>query len=189
MNILKLFFDDPARRYNVREVARLVKIAPATASKALKELRDEGIVAEQIVKNLYLYKASVRNDKYRDMKIFYNIRTIKESGLIESMVSYYPKATIVLFGSMSTGYDYKDSDIDMVVISDDPMDFPEEKKFSKKLGRELHIFPVRGLEDLNNPHLINNVIDGTLIRGEFDWISTNAKIGGLSKEKSASDAP
>ncbi len=38
LKMIKLFFEEPAREFNVREVARLLKISPATASNELRTL-------------------------------------------------------------------------------------------------------------------------------------------------------
>jgi len=118
MNVLKLFFESPGREFNVREVARISKITPATASKRLKELKGKGILRHRKERILDLYKADLESDEYRDLKVYYTIRKIKQSGFIETLNQLYLKPTIVLFGSASTGFDTETSDIDLLVLTE-----------------------------------------------------------------------
>lgn len=170
LNNIRIFFDFPTKEFNVREVARILKIAPATASKKLKEFSKKGILKEKAERNLLLYKANLENESYRDLKIYYNIRKIKESGLVECLNLYYLKPTIILFGSFSEGMDNENSDIDLVIISEKTSEFPKIKEFEKKLSRTLQLFVVKDINDLKNNHLINNVINGINIQGKSRWI-------------------
>jgi len=169
LNTLKPFFEAPSTEFNVREVARLLGINPATASKRLKELKKTGFLVYRKERMLDLYKAALDNEVYRDLKLYYNIRKIRESGLIKALNRFYIKPTLVLFGSASTGLDTISSDIDILVLSEKVKRFPETEKFSKKLGRLLQLFVVKNLTDLKNKHLINNVVNGKVIQGEIAW--------------------
>jgi len=170
LNILKVFLEDPYRGFNVREIARILKIAPATASKKLKNFAKKGLLKEKKDRTYNLYKANVDSDAYRDIKVFYNINKLKNSGIIESLNKYYVKPTIILYGSASDGFDTKDSDIDLVIISEKISEFPELKKFEKKLNKEIQIFNIKNLKDLKNEHLINNVLNGIVLQGKIKWI-------------------
>jgi len=170
LNILALFLKSPTREFNVREVARLLRIAPATASKELQKFAKQEVLTEKKERGFKLYRANLENDLYKDIKIFYNLRIIKESGLISELNKFYLKPTIILFGSASQGLDIETSDFDVVVISEKTANFPYLDKFEKKIGRGIQIFAVRNLKELKNEHLINNVANGTIIQGELKWI-------------------
>ena len=170
LNILKLFFEEPTKEFNVREVGRLLKIAPATASKELKLSVAEGLLKERKERILTLYKSNLENELYRDIKIFYNLQKVKNSGLIDALNSFYLKPTIVLFGSCASGTDTETSDFDLLVISEKIKEFPEIKKYEKKLNRKLQLFAVKKIKDLKNNHLINNIINGITIQGNIKWI-------------------
>ncbi len=174
LNILKPFFEEPRREFNLREFARVINKAPSTTTIKLKKLVELGIIKERKEWNLKLYKANLENDLYRDLKVFYNIRKLKESGLIDELNKYYLKPTIVLFGSCSKGIDTEDSDIDLLIISEKTKEFPNEKKFEKKLKRALHVFVVKDLKEIKNEHLINNILNGIIIQGAIRWICKNA---------------
>jgi len=61
MNILKLFFEEPTKEFNVREIVRLLKISPATASKESKRLVKENLLKKREERLLKLYKADLES--------------------------------------------------------------------------------------------------------------------------------
>jgi predicted nucleotidyltransferase len=170
LNILKVFFESTNKDFNVREIARILKIAPATASSQLKKLAKEGFLKEKRERNLIIYKANLDNDRYTDLKVYYNIRKIKESGLIEELNKFYLKPTIVLFGSASFGLDTEDSDVDIMVLSEKDKEFTKSDKYGKSINRRLQLFILKNIKDLKNEHLINNVLNGIVLQGELKWI-------------------
>jgi len=170
LNILKLFFEEPTKEFNVREVARILKISPATASKELKNLEKKGVLKERKERLLNLYKANLEDSLYRDTKIFYNLRKIKDSGLLKELNRFYLKPTIVLFGSCAHGIDTETSDFDLLIVSEKTKEFPNIKKFEKKIKRRIQLFIVKDIKDLKNEHLINNVLNGITVQGKIKWI-------------------
>lgn len=169
LNILKAFFESPNKEFNVREIARIMKKAPATVSKELKILSKESILRERKDRRFNFYRADLESLSYRDLKIFYNIRKIRSSGIIDELNKTYLKPTIILFGSAAHGIDTETSDIDFVVISEKTKEFPA-KEFEKKLNREIQTFVVKNIKDLKNKHLISNVLNGIVLQGELTWI-------------------
>lgn len=170
MNILRLFFEDPVREFNVREVARELKISPATASKMLKGLAKDGLLKERKQRTFKFYSADIDSESYRDLKVYYNIKKIRESGLIEAINRFYLKPTILLFGSAADGLDTKDSDIDVIIIAERTDMLQDREVYEKKLGRGLQIFIVKNIKELRNEHLINNALNGITIQGGVKWI-------------------
>ena len=170
INILRIFFDEPTREFNVREVARMLKIAPATASKELNRFAEMNLLKKRDERNFKLYKADPESDAYRDMKTYYNIRKIKESGLLEQLNRFYLKPTVVLFGSAAYGLDNETSDFDILVVSEKTKRFSVIKEYEKILKRNIQILAVRNIKNLKNKHLINNVLNGIRLQGEIKWI-------------------
>lgn len=169
INILRLFFEEPNREFNVREAARMLKITPATASKKLKEFAKQSILKHRKERMLDLYKANLESDSYCDIKVYYTTRKIRESGLIEGLNEFYLKPAIILYGSCSKGMDTETSDIDLVVISENTKEFPKKEEYEKKLKKGIHIFAVKALRELKNEHLISNALNGSLLQGELVW--------------------
>lgn len=165
--ILKLFFEEPTKEINVREVARLLEISPPTASKKLKKFAKDDLLIERKEKGFNLYKADLDSDGYRDLKVYYNIRKVKECGLFDSLNKFYLKPTIVLFGSAAHGLDIENSDFDILIISEKKKQFPEIKKYEKKINRKLQIFVVKKINELKNEYLINNALSGMVLQGRI----------------------
>ena len=170
LNILKIFFEEPTKEFNVREVARILHISPATASKALNMFVKKGLLLKRKERLLKLYKANLESDFYKDLKIFYNIRKIKEIGLLDALNAFYFKPTIVLFGSAAFGLDTETSDFDLLIISEKTKEFPDLKRFEKKVNRKLQLFVVKDISKLRNKRLINNILNGIVLQGEIKWI-------------------
>jgi len=170
LNTLKIFFESPTKDFNVREVARILKTTPVTASTRLSAFSKEGFLKQRKERNFIFYKANIENEIYTDAKVFYNIKKIKESGLIEELNKFYLKPTIVLFGSCSNGLDVEDSDIDLLIISEKKSNFSQIKKYKKKLNRDIQLFVFRKIKDLKNEHLVNNILNGIVLQGDLKWI-------------------
>jgi|SRR3989344_1852132 len=170
LNILKLFFEEPMREFNVREVARIIKLSPPKVSKELKIFAKEEILKWRKERILDLYKANIESERYKDAKIYYNINKLKESGLIEELNKFYLKPIIVLFGSYASGLDIETSDIDILIISEKTNEFKDLKKFETKLKKKIQIFNVKNIKNLKNKELINNIINGIVIQGKIKWI-------------------
>jgi predicted nucleotidyltransferase len=169
LNILRIFFESPNKEFNVREIARIARIAPATASSKLKRFAKENILKEKNIKNLRLYKANLDDEKYRDLKVYYNIRKIKDSGLVEDLNKNYLKPTIILFGSALFGLDTEESDIDLVIVSENNKEFKDINKYEKIMNKKLQLFIIKNIKDLKNKHLINNVLNGLVLQGDLKW--------------------
>jgi len=169
LNIIKIFFEEPSREFNVREVARILKISPATASKDLGNLVKQGLLKLRKERIFHLYRANLENDSYKDFKLFYNIKKIKDLGLIDALNKYYLKPAIVLFGSASKGEDTETSDLDLVVVSEKTKEFPKLKNFERKIRKKIQLFRVKNINELRNKHLMNNVLNGIVLQGRLKW--------------------
>jgi len=169
INILRLFFEESTREFNVREIARILKISPAAASYKLKALANKSLLRERKERMLILYKANLESELYQDSKVFYNVRKIKESGLIKELNKFYLKPTIILFGSITFGLDTETSDIDLLIISEKKKEFTQRSKFEKKLNRPIQILIVKEVKELKNKHLISNIINGIVLQGKIRW--------------------
>ena len=68
---------------------------------------------------------------------------------------------------------YSESDIDLFIYGDDD-DF-EIGKYELKLNREIQLFTANNKNDLNKmgKGLIQNIIQGNLIKGNLDFLGVN----------------
>ena len=168
-NILNLFIVDSYRKFNVREVARLVKISPSTASLYMNRFVKKKLLKKEINRNLILYSADQESREFRDMKTYENIKKIRNSGIVDFIEGElnYPEA-IILFGSYAKGENKKDSDIDLFVLSESKNAMNVEK-FEKIIGTDIQVFIFDRKEfdtmKLKNKELMNNFLNGIIISG------------------------
>jgi len=180
---LKPFFEAPNTEFNVREIARILKITPATASKRLKELKDAGFIKYRKERILDLYKADLDSETYLNLKTYYTIQQLNDTGLIETINKFYIKPAIVLFGSASKGIDTEDSDIDLLIIIESKKVLPEQKKYEQKLKRKIQLFMHKSIKEIRNEHLVNNMANGITLQGNVEWIWQNVKEKDISKRQ------
>ena len=166
---MEIFFHEPRRELSVREAAKILKVAPATASKDLAELESQGLLKVRDERLAKLYSANVESDSYRDLKRYYTIRKLKDAKLLESINSFYRNPTIILFGSAAAGTDNESSDIDLIIISDRDDAFSERAEFEKKIGRRIQLFAIHSMSELAKQHLITQVSSGIVLQGALQW--------------------
>ena len=159
--ILDLFFEEPNKLFQIREIARLTKIPKSTAARKLKKLLDDKLIVKK-KENSAGYIANESNYYYRLKKKNVFLEKIYKSGLINYLEErFYPKC-IILFGSFSKGEHNKKSDIDIFVQS-------KEKnyniaKFEKKLKHTINLFFDEKFSNLSK-ELFNNIINGVKLAG------------------------
>lgn len=158
--ILEIFLEEPEKDYNVREIGRILKIAPATASKELSNLASSGVLKQRDVRMLKLFQADLENELFKDLKKFYNIRKIKDSGLVVGLRESYDASTIIL------------AENELIVISNKKKKFPMKnmKKFEAKLGKlgKLNLLVIKFAE-LKDKKILNKIVNGDIMFGEIKW--------------------
>jgi len=130
-NVLLLFCSDFKRKFHLREISRLSKIPLKTTSRVMEGLEEKNIIRhhfegkhkyfelnlDNIETKFYLIEAEISKmllflEKYSVFKSF-----LKDMGLIDG--------TVVVFGSFSQLIVTKDSDLDILTVSDKKIDLPK----------------------------------------------------------------
>ncbi|HVY01601.1 MAG TPA: nucleotidyltransferase domain-containing protein [Candidatus Nanoarchaeia archaeon] len=170
VDILKPLFEDPNKRFYLRELSRILKVNHVTVGQQLKQFEKEGIVNSEKNKITKTYQIVVSR-KSRNLKLFFNLEKLRISGLVDDLFKEYDAPTIVLFGSYAKATDSIDSDIDMCLLSDIKKEFNLEK-YEKVLGRKIsiHQFGKKEWENAikNNPNLVNGICNGIVLTGELE---------------------
>jgi predicted nucleotidyltransferase len=171
MDIVKYFINEPEKEFHVRELAKLTKKSPTTISKYLKELEKEGMLVSENKLNHLFFKVNTENQKFKDKKLAYNLKYIKDSGLIEYLLEAYNPEAIVLFGSFAKAENIQRSDIDLLVISSTKKEVKLDK-YEKKLEHNIQLFvhSMRDIETMktSNTKLLNNFINGIKLWGYWE---------------------
>jgi len=166
IDTLKPFFEDNYRRINVREYARIIKVTPPTASKLLENYRKEGLLKKEEEKQYIYYFANKESKLFRDLSRIYWKYKFEKIGLIKFFEESSLNPLIILFGSLSKAEAKIDSDVDMAVFTTTKEKIKLEN-FEKKLKRKIHLFSFKNKENVKNPELLNNILNGYLINGRW----------------------
>ncbi len=169
LTILKEFFEDPARKFSIRELSRILKINHTTVRQHLNKLVKEGYLVSK-EEGVYCFYSILLEKKTLNLKLYYNLEKLRKSHLIEELEKYYDFPVIILFGSYASATNDKDSDIDICIISNIDKEFPSEE-YNKKMKKEIkiHKFSKDSWEKAKktNPHLLNNICNGIVMSGEL----------------------
>ena len=170
INILKPFFEEPERKFHIRELSRLLKINHTSVRQHLNKLVEEDFLEVGKERIYRVYKAKL-NKKFLNLKLYCNLEKLRVSNLIEDMEIKFDYPAIVLFGSYASAYDDKNSDIDICIITNIKKEFKTEK-YEKILNRKvsLHFFSESEWKKnaIKNPHLINNICNGIVLSGQLE---------------------
>ena len=169
--ILELFIENPEKEFHVRELARNLKLSPTTISNKLKRYTKERILFSDRKLNHLFFKANSENPRYRLIKLHHNLLTIENSGLINYLEEQFHPNAIGLFGSFAKAENIPSSDIDLFVISSSKNEL-NLQKFEKYLKHKIQLFifskeEIQRMQD-KNKELLNNLINGIIIRGFFE---------------------
>ena len=157
--IKEYFFVNSAAKLRVREIERTLKLPLPSVIRYCGELEKESILTIIRMGNVKFYTADRGSEKYLLEKKLYNIKKIYESGLIEYLKRELSNPPIVLFGSFAKGEDTEESDIDLYIETPSKKKASLEK-YEKLLKRRIQVFKHNNLNEISNPHLANNIING-----------------------------
>jgi len=159
--LLVLFFEEPNRLFQIREIARLAKMPKSTAARMLKELTKERLIARR-KENVVGYIANETDSYFRLLKKISFLKTVHQSGLIDYLSDNFHPECIILFGSFAKGEYNKGSDIDIFLQSKEKS--YDLAKFEKKLKHAVNLFFEENFSNLSN-ELFNNIINGIKLSG------------------------
>jgi len=142
--ILKLFYDDLYAQFTINELAMKIGISYSYVYKQIKDLRDKDIIiVEQRSKRKYC-RPSYKNPEVKTS--FVKISNLiagdflkkrdKIFFVVEKLLSELPKKTdfnllsVILFGSLAKGTDFKKSDIDLFII------VPSKERYDEAIDME-----------------------------------------------------
>jgi DNA-binding transcriptional ArsR family regulator len=113
--ILRLLFGLQSQELHLRELARQSGLTAATVRQELTSLLDLGLVRSRRSGNRTYYRAEEAHPLYSDIR---NI-VLKTSGLADVLREALEKADVraaFVFGSLATGSERAESDVDLMVI-------------------------------------------------------------------------
>ncbi len=166
--ILKLFFDEPLRKFRFKDIAALSGLHRDNANNWLSSLLKKSLILRHKPKGKYPYYTSNHmNASFRNRKRIYALTMLYECGLLDLLCSIKEASAVILFGSFARSDWHKGSDIDIFLYGLGNQ--PDFSKFEKILGRKIEIFSCKDRKSLNslNPHLLRNISRGYYLKGNI----------------------
>ena len=160
--ILQLFFDQPTKLFQLREMSRLAKIGLPSVINHVKKLEKQGFVKKEKKSVYESYVANKESDKYKLYKKMDIVLRLNESGLVEYITNSTTPNAIVLFGSASRGEDIETSDVDIFVQAKE--ENLELKKFERVVKRKINVYFEPDVRNLSK-ELSNNIVNGIKLHG------------------------
>ena len=134
MTVLEFFMENPMQGFHEREVVRQTGVSKGSAGKILKLLTSLGFLGREEKGTMAIYTLNLKDPSVRQFKILVNTFALK--GLINALKDSSRK--VVLFGSCSQGTDTKDSDIDLLVVSQEKSSVKKAiSKFNQEAARRV----------------------------------------------------
>ncbi len=134
IKVLKLFLSDPMQEYHEREVARKAGVSSGSANKLLRLMASSRMLSRQRRGRMVLYRLNLDSPTARQFKILSNVNSLE--GLLSKLKVVSKR--VILFGSCSQGTDVKESDIDMIILTDESGVVRKEiSKFNSRAKRRI----------------------------------------------------
>jgi predicted nucleotidyltransferase len=123
LQILTFLARNPDKQFYIREIAKIMNKSVGGTHKTLKSLKEMDFIKEnKSGKNIY-YQINQMNPSIKNFKIFMTINEL--TTLVNKLKEISEK--IILFGSCANGDDTSDSDIDLLILTN------EKEKVNKKI--------------------------------------------------------
>ena len=163
--VLELFFENPSRKFYLRELSRLSRLSMPTIISTTNSLSREKLVLKtrgKVVTNVAANRDEINFARY---KILYNLEKIYTSGLIDYLSKAYnrPKS-IILFGSVSRGEDIESSDIDIAINTDKKLNL-DISKYERILKKTVNIHEIN--MDKISEEFKANLANGIVLEGSW----------------------
>lgn len=159
--ILQVFFDQPNKKFQLRELSRQTKISLPSVKKHVEELLKLDLIREKKDGIYTGYKSSF-NTFYKILKRNDILIRLEDSNLIKELENVFTPNCIVLFGSAVEGTDDERGDVDIFIQSNKKN--IDLKKYENKLKRKISLLFEKDLKKIDET-LINSLANGVVLRG------------------------
>jgi predicted nucleotidyltransferase len=134
MAVLEFFLENSLNEYHEREIVRRTGVSKGSAGKILKLLTNFGFLTRTEKGRLAIYRLNQNEATVRQFKVLISVFTLKT---LTDKLKVNSKR-IMLFGSCALGTDTKESDIDLLVVSDKKEEVGKAiSEFNKKNSRRV----------------------------------------------------
>lgn len=167
--VLSVFFDNPSKKFNLKEISILLNLAHTSVKNELNFLIKQTLLFTDFEsrgkRKFPYYFANSSNENFIKFKQLYNLSLLYNSGIIEYLKNKTMPNSILLFGSFFRGEDSENSDIDLFIESE--IINLDLRKFEKKLKRKINLTFNPNINNLKKTFL-NNLINGIVLYGSIN---------------------
>jgi len=145
LQILTFLARNPDQQFYIREIAKNIDKSVGGTHKTLKSLKEMNFIKEyKSGKNIY-YQINPINPSIKNFKIFMTINEL--SPLVNKIKEISEK--IILFGSCANGEDTSESDIDLIVLTNEK-EKANKLVINKKFDRKIQAVVVNAADLMKN---------------------------------------
>jgi len=164
LRLLDFLGQDPDAAYHVREVAEKAGVSTGSASITLRFLEGSRLLSLEERGGLKLYSFNLFNPVARQFKVLFTVNRLND--MVEGLK--HEADRVVLFGSSSKGTDAKESDIDLLRVTRNPVSVREILRTTeKRIHRTLSpiIVPPGGLTRIEREDrpLLESILQGRVL--------------------------
>lgn len=165
--IAKLIFNYPNRSFHIRELAKETGLSTTSVVSSVRDLDDFKIVRLEKTDLTTNVIADLDSESYKSYKRIFNLYRLESYSVIETLIDAFHAETIVLFGSFAKGEDIENSDIDLLILTNNK----EKRDITALLGKyeqglnrkiNLHILPTL---DKTSKEFKNAAANGIVLYG------------------------
>jgi len=134
LRLLQMLLSDPMGRYHGRELVRLTGVSVGGANQMLRSFAKLGLLLKERQGRMYFYRTNMDNPVVRQLKILFTLFQLDD--LIAHAKPFSDR--IILFGSSAEGTDVKNSDIDLLLLTNEKSQLTDiVHKFNVKSQRRI----------------------------------------------------
>ena len=134
LKVLEFFFANSMEEFHEREIIRKVRISKGSANRILRKLAEEKLLKRTQKGRMVFYRLNVGDPFVKQMKVAENVWALRP--FVEGLKETARK--VLLFGSCAEGTDVAESDIDVLVLTDDKKAVKEKvTAFNRKSDRKM----------------------------------------------------
>jgi len=135
--VMEYFMKNPQTKIHVKGLSAALKISPRTSQTYLMEYEKAGILRKEVAGNVHQFSLENGNPLARALKRAYVVSKVMESGFIDDIRGRALAAA--LYGSCASGDYAEDSDIDILVITDNDVPAKAVRNLESLTGMEAGI--------------------------------------------------
>ncbi len=168
LKVLEFFFVNPVAEFHEREIIRNAHISKGSANKILRRLAELALLIRTKKGRMVFYRLDESNPVVKQLKILRNVWALRD--FVAENEEWTKK--IILFGSGAEGTDVSESDIDILILTDEKTSLMDSvSRFNRKSARKISPI-VLDMEDFVKMKREDKPLFERIDRGVILWEKT-----------------